>query len=204
MSRLTQAFAFIGIAGICLGSNLGSLPSTQWDDEGHSALSIRVPVSSAPDWQAFPTGSNTFAYCFPDGSDTYLHFSYQLSHRYVVGTDFDIHFHWAGDSDPDATLTARMVVDYTIAAPGGTFPASTQVSGGVTIEDDEQNKHQVDDSTTVTGSVLGISSVMIGRIWRDGDGTTGTDDYQGDVCFLGIDSHIQVDRGGGSAQESTK
>jgi hypothetical protein len=192
------------LLAILLATHSGNLPSNQWDDAGQPALSIKVPAASAPDFEALPAGSNALYYCFPDGSDTYLYFSYQLTHRYAVGTAFNIHLHWAGDTDPDATLTARMVVDYAISDVGEDVPTSTQAHVGATIADDEETKHQTTEMVASAGTSYGISAVVTGRIWRDGDGTLGTDDYTGKVCFLGIDSHIQVDRGGGSAQETVK
>jgi len=172
---------------------------TFWDDFVVPVVSVKVPAAAAPDWQAFPAGSNTYTYCYPDGSDTELFVSHQMPHRWKYGSDYDLHIHWAADTDTGGTVTARMVVDYTIADIGDTFGASSQSATGITINDDEQNIHQMDGILDpISGTGLTLSHVGLFRIWRDGDGTGGTDDYTGDLCLLSVDFHYQIDKPGSS------
>lgn len=185
------------ILAALLGSNTVTLPTAHWDDVPVPGLVIRVPAASAPTFQAFPAGSNTYLYCFPDGSDTFVHASFQLPHGYQEGTDAKLHLHWAGDTDPNATQTVRWVYDYTgFFGVGETFAASTQSHAAGSIDDDEQNVSQVTDLVTLTGTNFEISDIAVLRLWRDGDGTLGTDDYTGSACLLGFDWHIRVDTRG--------
>jgi hypothetical protein len=83
-----------------------------------------------------------------------------------------------------------------------TVPASSQTNVAGTIEDNEQNVHQLTPIVTLTGTNYEISNVSLVRIWRDGDGTTGTDDYTGDACLLSVDIHVQKNTVGSPLETS--
>lgn len=155
-----------------------------WDD-------IRAPANAfalganAPTWGTFLGGLNTWI--FSAALDQEVEASFQLPHGYAEGTDVELHIHWA----PMTTDNGNVVweYEYSAAAINGTFPAPT-TSTSTDAADGTQYKHQVHDLVTISGSGLGISSMILVRIARLG--SDGADTFTGTAALLEIDLHYQI------------
>lgn len=173
------------------------LTDTVYDDLLGPAISARVPVAGAPDLDAFPSGSATKTYCFPDGSTTTLHFPYQTSHRCKTNSDGELHFHAA----PTNTNTGNAVIDVDCAWEGDGAPYATTHydvtwTGGGTVE---QGQYQ--DVGTVSGMCGTLSKNGLCAFTRVGG--DGSDSFTGKVCLTAMDIHYEVDTLG-SREELSK
>jgi hypothetical protein len=98
------------------------------------------------------------------------------------------------------TGTVNWQLEYSIASIDGTIGNTTTVS----LKDDGDgtvNKHQLAAGADITGTGLGISSMLLGRLFRDGG--VGDDDFVGDAALLEFDVHFEQDTVG-SRQETIK
>lgn len=136
------------------------------------------------------------------GSEKEIFFTMQMPHGWDDG-EVHIHVHWIAESTA-ASSKVRWGLEYTWAAIGGVFPATqtilyvdTPVSGdtGTTA-----GKHQKSEFS-VLNPPDGLSTMIIGRIFRDSDNAADT--YTGDAGLLYIDAHYQLSSIG-STDEYTK
>lgn len=173
------------------------LTDTVYDDLLGPALAARTPVSGQPDFDTFPSGSATKAYCFPDGSTTTLYFPYQTSHRCKMDTGGDLHFHAA----PTNTNTGNAIIDIDCSWEGDGVPYSTDHydviwTGGGTAE---QGQYQDVGMVTDMCEILSKNGLCaFSRIGSDGDDT-----FTGKLCLTSMDIHYQVDTLG-SREETSK
>lgn len=148
------------------------------------------------------TSIGTYGYAFLHTARKEVFFRVQLSHRYKEGTTLHPHIHWSPvDTDVGGV---KWHMEYTIASVGSPFPVteditliSTATTTGVAYD------HIATDLKVqgITGLGIGISAVIIGRLYRD---TTSVNDTYGNTAFLHyIDFHYEVDTIG-SRQEWTK
>lgn len=179
-------------------------PSSEYDrvyynDVTVAALATRTPTVGYPDLIAFPSTAQTKTLCFDPDSKEEIFFNMQLPHSYKVGTPLDAHIHWAPTSTH--TGTVEWVLDYSITAINGTVTAATPLddkfAGSGTT-----NKHQYADLGDITCAACGISSILIGHLYRDATDAV-NDTYTGDACLLAIDFHFQQDMPG-SVSETSK
>jgi hypothetical protein len=164
---------------------------TVWDDMRGPATNARVPAANGPDLDQFPTGdgsSNIKTYCFPDGSDTYLFYDYQIPHGYKLETDLYPHLHWAPSSADTGNVAWEF--EYTIGNVSGTM-ANAATLTLADAGDGTQDKHQLAAFSAISGTGLGISAAILARIMRDGNG--GSDTFTGKACLMDLDIHFEKD-----------
>jgi hypothetical protein len=139
------------------------------------------------------------------GNEKEIYFTMQLPHSWA-STDLELHVHWI-PTDTQATGLPRWGLEYTWADIGTAFGNTSIVyttgivppgSTGTT-----QYQHYVSsfDAITPTSSQDGISSVLIGRLFRNS--SDAGDTYDDKCGLLYIDAHIQLNSTG-SAGEYTK
>jgi len=164
--------------------------STVWDD-------LRVPLyarstGSAPSYTSGFAGNATlYAWYFANGATDMLHFEMQMPHGWR-GTVIYPHVHWAPVTT--GTGTVRWMLEWTWAEIGATYGASSTYNMDETISTASQWKHLITGGVgglIPSSSQDGLSSMLVGRIYRVGGGTGDT--YAGSAALLAIDFHYELD-----------
>jgi hypothetical protein len=154
----------------------------RWDDS--QAPAIALPTGgTAPTFVAI-RGGNVFGYQF-DGGDL-CHGTIQLSHQLLPDPVIHFHVHFTFPMSTAAGNTVGFRLDYTWAAPGGTFGVE-QNTGTVThtCAGQEQYTHQIKELVDVTLTGATFSTILAFRLQKI-DGTAGVD-----PVILSIDAHYQ-------------
>jgi hypothetical protein len=168
--------------------------------------SARSTGANAPTFEkwyddAAGTSRGVYLYSFDDaagGSEKEVFFTLQMPHSWDGG-DIQFHLHWVG-AVADTTATPRWGLEYTWKEPGGTFGDTTIIyaTGNHLSEADiVANKHYITAFTALSpGSTADdLSSVLIGRVFRDSANAADTYNATGAKCgLLYIDAHYQLAR----------
>lgn len=180
-----------------------TLTQGQWDDlMGESSLRLRG--GSDPALAAFqPGGSGTSFYIYEFNTGNEMFFVTQIPHRWLVGTDLSPHVHWTpgarGTAESGNTVAWKL--DYSIISINGTFASSSTIDLTDTC-DGTNDKHQLSGGLDIDGSTLGISSVIVGRLYRDSGDTWATNTATNRPKLLQFDIHYQIDSFGSDAMTS--
>ena len=206
---------------------------TQFDSTGHQTMvgtakpwedlriepSARTTGANAPTfekWLDDVAGSSrgVYLYSFDDaagGSEKEVFFSMQMPHAWDGGP-IEIHVHWIGDVD-DTTADPRWGLEYAWKDIGEVFGDTTTVySDGTHIAtagadaNVTAKKHYITKMGTFTPGATadGLSSIFIGRLFRDSANAADTYNAAGAKCgLLYIDAHYQINSLG-STDEYTK
>ena len=192
---------------------------TAWDSTGHQTMAgtakpwtdIRVePVArttgaNAPTFRQFfddsgigDTGSTRGLYLYEfdnaaGGSEKEVFFTIQMPHEWDGGP-IDLHVHWLSESSASSTAV-RWACEYNMAEPGATFGAASSIASASMVSGDTgmtAGKHQITSLATITPTTSqdGLSTILIGRLYRDS--ANGADTYTGDAGLLYIDGHFQL------------
>ena len=153
------------------------------------------------------TSRGVYLYSFDDAitaSEKELHFTMQLPHSWNQD-DIYIHVHWV-PSTADTSATPRWGLEYAWAEPGSNFSDSTIIyaTGNHLSEADlTANRHYITSFAALspTTSQDGLSSVLIGRLFRNSGDAADTYDVGGNKCgLLYIDAHFQLNSLGSSSE----
>lgn len=173
--------------------------SPQWDDTMVPALSARLGATNPGDCNFAGDATLVKGLCFDGaGANEEVHFTVQLPHGYRTGSTLKPHVHWT-----PTTADAGNVVwqfEYTVQEVGGTFAAGTLADCTTTAAGGTAWVHKITACPDIDDSGLGISSVMYGRLMRDGDHASDT--YEADVALIGFDIHFEMDSPGSAAPTS--
>jgi len=177
-----------------------------WDD-------LRVPLSEPstgtvkPEWARFPygvSGSAPFINWFKASGIDEMYFLVQLPHNWKEGSDIEPHIHWVPSVNGETGPTVpRWGLQYSWISLGVTHSAYTTIYGSTIVPSEVlvASRHYLTDLGTIAGSGQKISSMLICRIFRDGD--NGADTFAGLAGALEVDFHYQLDTFG-SRLEYTK
>jgi hypothetical protein len=184
------------------------LGTVVWDD-------LRVPLtaklqgaSNPPTFAQYKNDGGTsvgvFNWHFGDqalaANEEQLWFSAQIPHDYKEGTDIVAHIHWTPKVSGGADEFVKWGLEYHWTDVGDNFPNTTIItsnaatgatattSGDTTLTADE---HYVTVIGTISGSGLGISSMLNCRIFRNS--SDATDDLAQDAVGFEMDFHYQID-----------
>jgi hypothetical protein len=166
--------------------------ATTWDDIRVPLSATRVGAAQIPDFsQVADNGSGSvgvYAFIFPDSTLKQVFFALQLPHSYKLGSDLHPHIHWMPQTTN--TGTVNWEIEYSIISINGTLPNTTLVA----LPDDGAgvvNTHQLAENADISGTGLGLSSMLLGRLSRNGG--AGADDFVGDAALLEFDLHFEQD-----------
>ena len=221
-----KAFATTA-SGITLGDG-GTTNYSAFDATGHLTFAgtakpwndiliepvARTTGSNAPTFEkwyddAAGTSRGVYLYSFDDaagGSEKEVFFNLQMSHAWDGG-NIQFHVHWIG-AVADTTATPRWGLEYAWKEPGGTYGDTTIVygTGNHLLEADiTANKHYITLFTAIApGSTADdLSSVLIGRLFRDSANAADTYNATGAKCgLLYMDAHYQLARIGSNDEYS--
>ena len=207
----------------------GTSDYTQFDRTGHQTMvggakpwtDLRIePVArtigtNAPTFEKYyddvaGTSRGVYLYSFDDAAanaEKEIFFTMQMPHEWDLG-EVHIHVHWV-PSVADTTATPRWGLEYVWKAPGEVF-GDTHTIYAVGNEQGEAdliaNKHYITEfsPTTPDGTQTALSSILIGRLFRNSSDAADTYNFGGNKCgLLYIDAHFQLNSLG-STEEYTK
>jgi hypothetical protein len=176
--------------------------ATTWDDVRVPLSATRVGAAQVPDFsQVADNGSGSvgvYALIFPDNTLKQVFFALQMPHSYKLESDLHPHIHWMPQTTNTGTVNWEL--EYSIISINGTLPSTTLVTipqeGAGAV-----NTHQLAENADIDGTGLGLSSMLLGRISRNGG--VGADNFTGDAALLEFDLHFEQDTVG-SRQEIVK
>lgn len=156
------------------------------------------------------TGTTRGVYLYTFGNEVVaqekeIHFTMQMPHAWDGGV-IHMHLHWISKTTA-VNSKVRWGLEYTMVEPNAVFGATAAIVYADTpISTDTgttAGKHQITEfaDITPTTSQDGLSTIIIGRIFRNS--SNAADTYTGDVGLLYIDAHYQLNSLG-SDQEYVK
>lgn len=187
--------------------------ATVWDD-------LRVPLSEPatgtliPDWAKFPYGSaisGPYLNWFKASGIDEMYFVVQLPHDWKEGSAIFPHIHWVPSENGASGKLPKWGLQYAWLNIGETFTSFTTIYGTTTVPADvsltasRQYLTPLFAGTTnagISGTGKTISSMLVCRIFRDGDDAT-EDTYGGRAGALEVDFHYERNTIG-SRSEYTK
>lgn len=197
------------------GGNLTLIgTATQWEDLRLEPV-VRGTGSNNPvfeQWYTNGSGSvGLFLYSFTDvaaANEKEVWFTMQMPHAWAQ-TAVYIHVHWVGSID-DTTASPLWGLEYNWAEIGAVFGNSALVytdGKNYTASGDDADitahKHYISKFAAITPSASqdGISSILIGRLFRNSSSASDTYDVGTNKCgLLYIDTHYEVNSFGSNTE----
>lgn len=145
-----------------------------------------------------------FLWMFDKSTEQELYFTVQIPHSYKLGTTLYPHIHWTTKSGTPTGTDVVWGLEYTAVAIGGTFVNTTVLTANSVIPSitpSGTGQHLITSFGTIPGTNLGISSILICRVFRLAG--SGSDTFDNETGLLGVDFHYQMDTDG-SRTEYTK
>lgn len=177
--------------------------ATNWDDVVVPAFAAGSG-QSAPSPGAFgPSGALQALMFQPSTIVDQLYFTCQLPHRWLEGSPLHPHIHWSRTANPGSASATNVVwgIEYSFATIEGTFlaPTTLRITNGVASAN---WVHQLSEfEPAITHTTNKVSSVLVGRIFRDATNTSDT--YDQNAALLSFDIHI-IQNSLGSTEELVK
>jgi hypothetical protein len=189
--------------------------STRYEDLRIEPVA-RTTGTNAPSfekWRDTGTGSRgVYLYSFDDAlvaSEKEIFFTMQTPHQIKLGAPISLHVHWIGNVN-DTLASPRWGLEYTwknIGEDFGTTNIIYTMSGNVTPLGTEydivQYRHYLSEFNDLTpdSSQDGLSSILIGRLFRNSSAVEDTYNETANKCgLLYIDFHYEVDSFGSSEE----
>lgn len=185
-----------------------------WDDLRVEPVA-RTTGTNAPSFEkwfddAAGTSRGVYLYSFDDAiavNEKEVFFNMQMPHAWN-GTAIHLHVHWVGNSN-DTSSQPRWGLEYVWQNIGNTFTDSTVVYSTSLVPADIDivaGRHYISAFDVISPSTYAndISSMLIGRLFRNSSHASDTYDVGGNKCgLLYIDAHYQINSLG-SRTEYTK
>lgn len=175
--------------------------ATVWDDimvfpDGTSRGSSDPPV-----WTLFKNNSGSqgvWLFFFSNSQEQEVYFTVQIPHSYKVGSTIYPHVHWTTNSGTPSGTDVVWGLEYSAMAFGGTFPSTTTLTANTVISaigtPSGTGQHLISGLGTINGSGLGISTVIVCRLFRKV--ADANDTFGSSVGLLGVDFHFEKDTEG--------
>jgi len=182
--------------------------ATVWNDLMVFPDATTKGGSNPPEWgtalmkNAGGTSKGVYLWMFASNQEEELHFTVQLPHDYKVGTDIHPHVHWTTVAGIPSATNVVWGLEYTLVAVGGSFPKTVTILANSLIPEcsppASTGQHLISPFSPVSGAGLGISSILVCRLFR----ATGdvSDTFPNAVGLLGFDIHYEQDTQGSRDQ----
>lgn len=165
----------------------------RWDDLRAPASVVTTSLTSPPSYSS--DGTLLFS---ATKTETIFH-QFQMPHGWILGSTVYPHVHWAKTSSAAGNIYWEF--GYKLVPVGGIKPGSwsTLASSTPTLTDNNTSgEHLTTDCGSITPSSLGLSGIIVSYLSRVGGNVADT--YGGDVEFLEVDIHYQLDASGSTAR----
>jgi hypothetical protein len=180
--------------------------STVWEDLMVFPDATTKGGSNPPLWggatsSAFKKNGSSqgvFLWMFSASTEQELYFIVQIPHSYKAGSDLHPHVHWTTTTGTPSGTNVVWGLEYNIVALGGTFSNTTILTSNTIISaigtPTGTGQHLKTAFGSVSGTNIGISSVMICRLFRAVSDPSDT--FANEVGLLGFDIHYEKDTEG--------
>jgi hypothetical protein len=158
------------------------------------------------------TSRGVYLYSFDDAAanaEKEIFFTMQVPHNYKLGGAINIHVHWIGNN-ADTAAAPRWGLEYAWKDIGEVFADTVIVysdGSNYTASGTDANvsalKHYISKFAAITPGTTedGMSSILIGRIFRNSSAAGDTYDVASNKCgLLYIDAHYEIDSFGSSSE----
>lgn len=176
-----------------------------WDDVMIYPDATHKGGSNDPTWKKFKdNGSSSqgvFLWMYSSSSENEVYFTVQIPHGYKLGSSIYPHVHWTTASGTPSGSDVVWGLEYTVISIGGTFSntsilTTNSVIPCITITGVGQ--HLISAFTPISGTNLGISAVLVCRLFRKtGDPN---DTFSQEIGLLGVDFHVEKDTEGSRSE----
>ena len=176
-----------------------------WDDLRVEPVAKGIAGARTPTFDKwFGSGSSVGVNLYTMAVNKDLYFTVQMPHAWMTGSDLHLHVHWIGSATGTPTQMPAWKVELTQAEVGGVFGNTTTITGSTTkLVPDMSNvvtasRHYITPFEVISPltSDIGVSTVFIGRIYRD----SAVDTYAGNCGMLYVDCHYQVNSMGSNTE----
>ena len=163
--------------------------ATVWED-------LRVPISAVRLGGANPASEQAYkgslVASFSSVADNYIYFVAQIPHDYKEGTDIVAHIHWTIPVSGAGGGAENVKWDFTYswANIGTAFPAQSNATVTVDVQNDVLDDHMLDNIVTITGTGKTISSEILCSLKRD---VGVANDYASAAYLVEVDFHYEKD-----------
>jgi len=182
--------------------------ATVWDDIMVFPDATNRGGSKAPIWggtsanafkkNAAGTSQGVFLWMFSSSNEQELFFTVQIPHGYKVGTTLYPHIHWTTATGTPSGTNVVWSLEYTVVAMGGSFSTTNTIISNSVVSiigtPSGTGQHLITDLGTISGSSLGISTVLVCRLYRAVENSSDT--FGNEVGLLGFDIHYEKDTQG--------
>lgn len=155
----------------------------RWDDLKFPFTQIKIGALDKPDFDFTNIGL-----LFPQNDATeIIYIIGQLPHARQLGSPLKPHIHWR----QSANTPVKWVLEYKICNNGEVPPVSfTKLESTETTFDYVEGITQITPLGTIDGANIALSSILLMKVYRDDNTTTG------DVLGYEMDIHYQIDSRG--------
>lgn len=151
------------------------------------------------------SSQGVYLWMFSASIEQELYFTVQIPHEYKIGSTLYPHVHWTTVTGTPSGTNVVWGLEYTAIAIAGSFPNTTIVTANSVISiigsPTGTGQHIITALGTISGTNLGISSILVCRLFRATDNASDT--FANEVGLLGFDIHYEQDTQG-SRQEFIK
>lgn len=192
-----------------MGNEVSPLVGSGWDDLRFPATRLATGAANPPTFAQYANDGATsvgvyalrFDYQAVAGNEEQAWVTAQLPHRWREASTVDIHIH-ASPSNTTA-CNFRVCVEYLRGDAEENFEATTTAVCSTFASDQVVLKQQLEEIGELTMTGYKISAVIHGRLYRNSshaeDTCTATN-----LWIHELDFHYEIDRPGGSREETAK
>jgi hypothetical protein len=178
--------------------------ATAWDDLQVSISNVKLPASSAPDYELYDfgiTGGVEFpVLAFAVGE--YIFFDVQSSHSMKLSSILDNHIHYNTPNTTDIGDNFKFQLDVIGAAINAQWavPTGSPFTKEIAVAANDDTYHRIDDIADIPGINTTVSTLYKCKLTRI---AASTDEYGSDVYITFTACNYEKD-GMGSRDESSK
>jgi len=182
--------------------------ATVWNDLMVFPDATTKGGSNPPEWgtafkkNAGGTSQGVYLWMFSPTVEEELYFTVQIPHVYKLGSDLYPHVHWTTATGTPSGSNVVWGLEYTLVAVAGTFPNTVLMTTSTLIPEcgtpTGTGQHLISPFSPVSGAGLGISSVLVCRLFRAAGNAADT--FPNTVGLLGFDIHYEQDTQGSRDQ----
>ncbi|MFO7574801.1 MAG: hypothetical protein R6W67_06550 [Bacteroidales bacterium] len=181
--------------------------ATVWNDLMVYPDATTKGGSNPPEWGTMfmnngAGSTGVYLWMFAGNKEEELHFTVQLPHDYKIGSVLYPHVHWTTVTGTPSGTNVVWGLEYTVISVGETFAGTTVFKANSILPSigspTGTGQHLITELGPISGTNLGISAVIICRLYRaSGDAA---DTFSNNVGLLGFDIHYEQDTQGSRQQ----
>jgi len=174
--------------------------ATRYDDLKIPMNATNRGTSNMPEWLLFRNNGSqgVWLWSFSSNLEEELYFVVQLPHGWKEGSDIYPHVHWTTKVGQSGNV--KWALEYTWSNIGDNFGAPTIISSStITVGNSgTAYNHNLTSLPSISATGKNLSSMLICRIYRDGDHVDDT--FNNEAQILELDFHYQIDADGSREQ----